>query len=177
MSRRASLRIPCLLRRYTYSLGRALRKGEMADRCFCNQSCNLHEEADDAGFITERLFRHRTRRPLLILGLRLSPPPAHDGSGVWGGHKGKKSCNIGIYLHHHIPPTLLEPSVDGAARSINKFSFVQRRHFLFDSIAGGTSIVDSTSTTGACITPALLSFRNMGSARQQGVACGDVVGR
>jgi hypothetical protein len=56
ISRRASLRIPCLLRRNTYSLGRALRVGEMADRCFCNQSCNLHEEADHAGFITERLF-------------------------------------------------------------------------------------------------------------------------
>jgi hypothetical protein len=46
---KACLHIPCLLRRYTYSLGRALHVGVAADRCFCNQSCNLHEEADDAG--------------------------------------------------------------------------------------------------------------------------------
>lgn len=45
--RKACLHIPCLLRRYTYSLGRALHVGETADHCFCNQTCNLHEEVDE----------------------------------------------------------------------------------------------------------------------------------
>lgn len=76
--KKARLHIPCLLRPYTYSLGRALYIGETADHCFCNQTCNLHEEADAGLSKDSRLSR---------LGEALR----HDGVGVGVGRKREKA--------------------------------------------------------------------------------------